>query len=471
MIRHMRVVTVFATLLCSGATFEVIDSFSTNNLFSRTTKNNNNFQRWQNRFDSHRWRYPSFTSRNNRILSSRLFSKSDFSSHPYSVYYGTSGSTAKQNFDQNDNINDVYGYGPEDRETEPYDDSESLRLQSMQDGNRIHGRRGATVFGTKYDGGNRGPPPPLPPPYPKDNGFYKDPPGADDGRNQFMEDDRHIDDRRVMDRVDSLLHERDNLRRKLDEVVRENMHLQSNPTGNSCPPPFVPTEQDPYYQQDSPSTIPPAPPPAPIPCMEQDQSTRAAVDSVMDELKNMQQTVRAFEAQQQRFDTSSGDGNFVNNAPSLYTEAPTVERVENLDRAPENSGPEQQQHFSSPATNISYGASVGEATQPPEQTSGNCGASFVQERNNIDNNNNNWEAPRAEGGVSPNGLENPDPAAQILNGEYVVVINAEMKPKNNGVDGTRDQNQDERITGGGNTEPPQGGAPPFRGETFGSKYI
>ena len=35
---------------------------------------------------------------------------SDFSSHPYSTYYGTSGSTAKQNFQQNDEMNDVYGY-------------------------------------------------------------------------------------------------------------------------------------------------------------------------------------------------------------------------------------------------------------------------------------------------------------------------------------------------------------------------
>ena len=40
---------------------------------------------------------------------------SDFSSHPYSHYYGTSGSTAKQNFQQNDEFNDIYGYGEADR--------------------------------------------------------------------------------------------------------------------------------------------------------------------------------------------------------------------------------------------------------------------------------------------------------------------------------------------------------------------
>ena len=48
--------------------------------------------------------------------SSRLFmGVSDFSSHPYSTYYGTSGSTAKQNFQQNDEMNDVYGYDDDRR--------------------------------------------------------------------------------------------------------------------------------------------------------------------------------------------------------------------------------------------------------------------------------------------------------------------------------------------------------------------
>ena len=86
--------------------------------------------------------------------------KSDFSSHPYSTYYGTSGSTAKQNFQQNDEMNDVYGY--DDRPGRRIHDDQVDALNSEEamyadyydgaggGGSRSSRDRGGTMGGPVY---------------------------------------------------------------------------------------------------------------------------------------------------------------------------------------------------------------------------------------------------------------------------------------------------------------------------------
>ena len=73
--------------------------------------------------------------------SSRLKMGSDFSSHPYSHYYGTSGSTAKQNFEQNDQFNDLYGYTDYERDRDRFELVNDVLPGSAGEGVRRKGVR------------------------------------------------------------------------------------------------------------------------------------------------------------------------------------------------------------------------------------------------------------------------------------------------------------------------------------------
>jgi len=423
MIRQMRVITAAVTLLCLGLTLVVIDSLSTGN--------NIRFQSWKRKTESRLC--PSSRSRTdtNRASASCLFSLSDFSSHPYSVYYGTSGSTAQQNFGQNDDINDVYGYGPDARVgEEPYDDRENRQLQSMQDVKILGGRRGAAMFGTKYDEENQH--------------LYGDPRGAEEHERLFHED-RYIEDQHMMDQMASILHEHDDLRRKLETVVSENIDLQNQQNMNGGPQ-FMPPEQNQYCPQD--------------------QSTSSVVDSVMEQLKNMQRTVQAVEAEQQRRNTN-GCENLIN-SPTTISEAPTVESIKselrNMEQVLQTFGSEQTSSTACATNCNGFDPSTGEASQR-EYTSENGSASVVEQRPNLEN---NFEELRVESTNSRNGSIKLDHAAQIFDTGYEVVIKAELKKKL-GVEGTRDQQIEKQIDVG--SQEPTRGSPTVCGGTFGSKYL
>ena len=82
--------------------------------------------------------------------------KSDFSSHPYSTYYGTSGSTAKQNFQQNDEMNDVYGYDDRPGRRIQDDQLEALNSEDEMYADYYDGAGGGG--GTRGSGGTMGGP-------------------------------------------------------------------------------------------------------------------------------------------------------------------------------------------------------------------------------------------------------------------------------------------------------------------------
>lgn len=426
MIRHARVITAAVTILSLGLTLVLIDSLSTVKLVSRRPSLKRKTESRQ---------CPPSISRTDRESASRLFSASDFSSHPYSVYYGTSGSTAQQNFGQNDDINDVYGYGPDERvQEETFDDHhENRHLQSMQDIPLIDGRRGAAMFGTKkYNEGGRH--------------FYEDP----NEREGFFHEDRYIEDEHMMDQVDSLLHERDHLRRELDDVVSKNMHLQNQQKLNGSPQ-VTPPGQNQYCQDPC-----PMPPPGPT-HMGADQSTRSAVDSVMEQLKNMQRTVQAVER------NTNGGGNSMN-SPAVNSEAPTitptVERIKselrNMERELQILDQEQASPSAFEANNNGYDASMGETSQP-QYISVNGSAAAFDQQGSLEN--------KIEGGSVKF-----DHASHLFNGAYEVVIKAELKKKNGvedihdpvekRIDVSKDPNMESPTVNGVNGE-----------TTFSSKYI
>lgn len=373
----------------------------------------------------------------------------------------------------------------------------------MQDDARLTGgRRGATVFCTKYDGVSRVPT------Y-SSNDFYNEPRVAED-RHRFLQDDRYMEDPRVMDQLDGLLCERDSLRRNLDAVVRENIYLQNhhNTNGipqsmhlgqdqhhhntNGIPQPNTNTNSIPQpmhlgqVQHHHNNNAVPQPNTNGIPQsmhvgqdqhrhntnvvpqsthVGQDQSTRSVVDSVMTELKNMQQTLHAVQAEQQQANTKESRN--LNPAPaSAGSEAPTVESViaelRNMQQSLQTLGAEQQQP-STHATNAGNvnNASTGEASQPVN-AGGDTSKSSVHQRHNFEV---NLKGPAADGAGSRIGSITPDHAAGILSGEYVVVVNAELKRK---IDIVEKVDQDDRRIGGNG---PEMDIPPFSGETFGSKYL
>jgi hypothetical protein len=349
--------------------------------------------------------------------SSRLFSLSDYSSHPYSIYYGTSGSTAQQNFGQNDDINDVYGYGPDERfrpDRQPYDERENIHLNSLQDIPLLHDRRGATVFGTRHND-------------PNPNNFYED-----ERERMFLED------RRMMDEMDSLVHERDDLRRQLDSVVGENVHLQNQHYDANAgpqvvpPPPPPPPRQDSYYPETN-----YAPSPSGSMPMGQDQSTRH-YDSVMDQLKNMQRTAQAFETGHHQ----------PNISPAMNSVAPSAESMNS-----QWQNPVQYQPPSSEFGTSAHGFddSTGEASQPPS-----INGSALEERPNLDQ---TTEGPKAESRVSGEG------DFQGFGGEYELMIKAELKKKTS-TEGTDDLVEKEiDVNKKSNQESSS------KEETFGSKYL
>ena len=178
---------------------------------------------------------------------------SDFSSHPYSHYYGTSGSTAKQNFEQNDEINDIYGYGDDigGRESGRFlDDPEFDDRYSNYYTGDVGGRRGRERRMMR------------------ERGSYRDRPvGLDDLREgparlarvsprnrgaptfskryvdpeRMMEEDRRlrdiefrrrnndlaerVEERHVLDRMDELIQEHDRLAARLDAMEEKSEEL------------------------------------------------------------------------------------------------------------------------------------------------------------------------------------------------------------------------------------------------------
>ena len=198
--RHMTVVAVAAQLLLAS-TFVLIESLSTRNLVAKTPSRTR-FQSSSSRNDNKLvfFRHASSLSRIDFAFNSRLFSSSDMSSHPYSVYYGSSGSTAAQNFDQHDHANDVYGYGSRshnDREGEGEQEGSHRNIQSVQDRSLVGGRRGAQLFGTNYIDTNN-----------NNNIIYNnDPPSPprprhveeSHGRSLIEEEDMYMDNLHMMD--------------------------------------------------------------------------------------------------------------------------------------------------------------------------------------------------------------------------------------------------------------------------------
>jgi len=425
------------------------------------------------------------------------------------VYYGTSGSTARQNFDQNDDINDVYGYGPDAtrgnsrEEEEPYA-SHERQLRSMQDDARLSGRRGATVFGRKYEDGSRGPS------YPKDEYFHDDPHVMDDSDHFFddggymedLENPHVMEDPHVMDHLDGLLYERDNLRRNLDAVIFENIHLQNRHDANGVSKSMNEDQDQQYRDTDTMPQLQTI-------GMEQDQSTRGVVNEVMAELKNMQQTLLALQTGQRK--ENEGE-NSINPVVTTNKNVPTIESVltnlENMQKTLEAKGAEQDQcntletekyginsstaetlqpvqingdHVSSPVQINGDHANLpvqingdhtnspvkinGEHANSPVQINGDhANALDMQQRQNFEVNVNRPSEERISSRV---GSIRVDDAARILSGEYVIVINAELKRKSE-IEGTVDQGGQE-IEGGNDSS--EGGTPPFCGETFGSRYL
>ncbi len=397
MISQTKALAASAILLCLGLTLILTDSLSTVKVISRRTS-------W-NKSTGYR-QCPNSRLYGNRVSIFRLFAGSDFSSHPYSVYYGTSGSTAQQNFGQNDDINDVYGYGPDGGpEPERFDSrkhNQNRNLQSMQAIPLFDGRRGATVFGRKYN-------------EERPQQFYQYP-RMEDERDMMYHDDRFMEDRHVMDQMDSLMHERDHLRRQLDAVVNDNIHLQNQNNMNGVGPQAMPAQaqgQNQYYHEND--YMPEQQVPQNQMHAGQDPSTRSVVDSVMDELKNMQRTVQAFEAQHYQGQENGGE-NTPASVETIKSELKNMEQVlQNL---------EQEKASSYPYSNGQDATTVGATTT--DYTDLNGGESSVSQQ----------QQPKTESISSPNGSSMSEHASHIFNGEYEVVIKAELKKKS--FEGTHD---------------------------------
>lgn len=459
-------VTVLASLLCLGLTIVVIDSFSTMKFISRRP----NWKRSR--------QCPASRSYGVRSSVSRLFLNSDFSSHPYSVYYGTSGSQAQQNFGQNDDINDVYGYSPNDRDPEELFNDPKQRpnrnLQSMQAIPLFDGRRGATVFGKKY----RDERPPQ---------FYRDPRMAEE-REMMYEEDGFIEEPHMLDQMDSLVHERDHLRSQLDAVVSENIHLHNQNNLNGVGPQVIPPQAQngvglqaiPPQAPNSvgPDVMPPQdqtgvgshamsaqdqnqflqgangmPQGAPQTFRQENPSTTSAVKSVMDQLKNMRQTVQAFEAQHRN---PSEDENSTDSHPKNSDTVPSVEsmksELKNMEQILDNL--EEEKASASGYAN-GYDTSTGEASNTGN-TNLNGSASSVSEQNQSG----------SESTSQVNGSRIPDDAVQLFDGQYEVVIKAELKKKN-GVEGTYNSVEKQiDVNKDSSTE-----SPTVCGGSFGSNYI
>jgi len=398
MISQTKALAVSAILLCLGLILVLTDSLSTVKVISRRTS-------W-NKFTGYR-QCPNSRLHGSRTSTFRLFAESDFSSHPYSVYYGTSGSTAQQNFGQNDDINDVYGYGPEGGRPDPErfesrKHNQNRNLQSMQAIPLFDGRRGATVFGRKYNGE-------------RPQQFYQYP-RMEDEREMIYHDDRFMEDHHVMDQMDSLMHERDHLRRQLDDVVNDNIHLQNQNNMNGVGPQAMPAQgqgQNQYYQGNN--YVPEQETPQNQMHMGHDPSTRSVVDSVMDELKNMQRTVQAFEAQHYQGQENGGE--------TTPTSVETIKsELKNMEQVLQNL--EQEKASSSPYSNGQDISGVGGTTT--EYTTANGSESSVSQQ----------QQPETESISSVNGSSMSAHASHIFNGEYEVVIKAELKKK--GFEGTHD---------------------------------
>eukprot|EP00537_Pseudo-nitzschia_pungens_P005647 CAMPEP_0172371020 /NCGR_PEP_ID=MMETSP1060-20121228/40823_1 /TAXON_ID=37318 /ORGANISM="Pseudo-nitzschia pungens, Strain cf. cingulata" /LENGTH=487 /DNA_ID=CAMNT_0013096513 /DNA_START=196 /DNA_END=1659 /DNA_ORIENTATION=+ len=487
MIRQITAVVV-SLLLYLGSTLVTIQSFSPRK--SRTRKTTNNVLQVREK------RSGRVASRScgNRISSSRLFERSDFSSHPYSVYYGASGSTARQNFDQNDDINDVYGYGSDETEggKEQYTNHDRT-LKSMQDDSRVSGRRGATVFGRRFEDGNRGGHANS-----KDVFFLDDPHAVDDQSSSFNDDqssgfnddqssgfnddqssgfndddyssfndhdyssfndneysrfndDEYMEDPHMMNRLGGLLYERDNLRRSLDAVIRENMHLQNQQSLDNVPESYNAVECDEYWDNNSffndRNTS-----------IRRDQTISEVVNEVMAELKSMQQTLLALQTEQQR-QNQNKRRDFLHQAATTSTDSLTIEsvisNVENMQKTLETLDTvENEDDVDATQTE----ASTVEAVQTEQINEDDLNASYLSQQHRLS---------QDETTNSQIGSIEPDDAARIISGEYVVVINAELKRKSE-MEGAINQDRKEIILENNIAEEE---SPPFCGENFGSRYL
>jgi hypothetical protein len=425
--RYTTVVAVAAQLLLAS-TFVLIESLSTRNLVAKTPSrtrfqsSSSSSSRNYNKLVSSR--YASSLSRINDAFSSRLFSSSDMSSHPYSVYYGSSGSTAAQNFDQHDHANDVYGYGSRshnDREGGGEQEGAHRNIQSVQDrSSLVGGRRGAQLFGTNYIGTNQ-----------NNNIIYNnDPPPRhveeNHGRSFIEEEDMYMDNLHMMDhQLDRLLHERDNLRRHVDDLVGDNIYLQQHPYHH-------------YHPHHDTNLLPR---PSNRNHREEYQSTKDAIDSVMTELKNMQkmlQPLQPIESQQVLNNNNSNnndnnvDAGNHNKAPSvesLLTELRSIHKsIQNFGIEQQRQHQEQQQQQRSLNSNIDNDVNTnntndsirgGDASphQSPPPPVHDIGGTQQPQHHNF------------EVTLKGSTAENIFGSGNSISGEYVVVINAEMKHK------------------------------------------
>lgn len=423
MTRHRRSVAAAVNILCIGLTFVTVDSLSTVKF---------SYRRSTNLRESHRCTYA--RSYKHRNSNSRLFSTSDFSSHPYSVYYGTSGSTAKQNFGQNDDINDVYGYNPDFRgREEPCHNGGPRGLRSMQDHPLIDGRRGARVFSGKYD-----------------EAFFRDSRSVNE-RDRFFNDEMYTEDRHIMNQMDCILDERDQLRRKLDSVVDENIYLQNqnqyqqNQHDINGDSQFMPREENQIY--------PPTNPISGTIHTGQNQETKTVINSVMDELKNMQRTVQAVEAEQQGRSTIG----------VMNSEISTVERIKsdlkNMEQELLNLSSERETFAAFPPNSNGHSSSTYEI---PEEynCNGSTSTPVSEQQSNVEN---TVEDFRTGNTVSGNDLAPSSPTTHHFDGAYEVVIKTELRKKKS-FEGSGESVETQ-------VDVSKGPLPYSVGDSFGSTYI
>ena len=357
---------------------------------------------------------------------SKLFGVSDFSSHPYLVYYGTSGSTAQQNFNQNDQFNDVYGYGPEEIESQEYFDSHEHNhdrsLQSMQAVPLFDGRRGATVFGSrKYNGGGRH--------------FYRDP-RMEHQQRMMHPEDRMMDDHHMMNEMDTLMHERDHLRRSLDAVVNENRHLHNQNQVNGAGSQNMPQQGQEQFFPNPEQSLP-----------KQSPATSSAVANVMDELKNMRRTVQAFEAHHHHRNVNGVENSEADEEPivtpsveSMKSELKEMERV--LDSLEKENGQ---------ASGIANGYEAPEGEPSMAESNGFANGYEAPEGEPSVAESTGLNAGATSAGTTSMGVEGTiysstisENAQGLFDGEYEVVIRAEVKKKTPSVEKQIDVNDDSR---------------------------
>ena len=425
--RHMTVVAVAAQLLLAS-TFVLIESLSTRNLVAKTPsrtrfQSSSSSSRNDNKLVSSR--HASSLSRIDVAFNSRLFSSSDMSSHPYSVYYGSSGSTAAQNFDQHDHANDVYGYGSRshnDREGEGEQEGSHRNIQSVQDRSLVGGRRGAQLFGTNYIDTNNNnniiynndPPPPPRPRHVEVN----------HGRSFIEEEDMYMDNLHMMDhRLDYLLNERDNLRRHIDDLVGNNIYLQ----------------QHPYHHYHSHHDTNLLPRPSIRNHRGEHQSTKDAIDDVMAELKNMQKMLQPLQPIESQQVLNHNNNNDKNVDAAYHNKAPTIEIVltelRSMHKSIQNFGIEQQRQHQEQQQQRSLNSNIdndvntnntndsirgGDASphQSPPPPVHDIGGTQQPQHHNFE--------VTLKGSTT---AENDFCSGNSISGEYVVVINAEIKHK------------------------------------------